>query len=61
MLSITLFTLHFCRHRIGLTREWFVALGLPLWTQFRNRCWGVFTPQGLLRAFDLWYCESYGI
>ena len=49
---------------IGLTRERFVALGLPSWTHLRTRCWGVFTLQGLkdlLRALGLWYCERWGI
>jgi len=49
---------------IGLTRERFVALGLPSWTHWRTRYWGVFTLQGLkdlLRGFGLWYCESWGI
>ena len=49
---------------IGLTRERFVALGLPSWTHLRIRYWGVFTLQGLkdlVRGFDLWYCESWGI
>jgi len=35
--------------RIGLTRERFVALGLPSWTHLRTRCWGVFTLQGIRR------------
>jgi len=34
---------------IGLTRERFVALGLPSWTQLRTRYWGVFTLQGIRR------------
>jgi len=49
---------------IGLTRERFVALGLPSWTHLRTRYWGIFTLQGLkdlLRALGLWYCESWGI
>jgi len=49
---------------IGLTRERFVALGLPSWTHFRTRYWGVFTLQGLkglLRGFGLWCCESWWI
>jgi len=48
---------------IGLTRERFVAPGLPpgthLWTRYRD----VFTLQGLqdlLRGLGLWYCESWG-
>ena len=48
---------------IGLTRERFVALGLPSWTHSRTRYWGVFTLQGLkdlLRGFGLWYCKSWG-
>jgi len=31
---------------IGLTRERFVALGLPSWTHLRTRYWGVFTLPG---------------
>jgi len=49
---------------IGLTRERFVALGLPSWTHLRTRYWGVFTLQwlkDLLRGFGLCYCESWGI
>jgi len=34
---------------IGLMRERFVALGLPLWTHLRTRYWGVFTLQGIRR------------
>jgi len=34
---------------IGLTRERFVALGLPSWTHLLTRYWGVFTLQGLER------------
>ena len=49
---------------IGLTRERFIALGLPSWTHLRTRYWGVFIQQGLkdlLRALGLWCCESWGI
>jgi len=49
---------------IGLTRERFVALGLPSWTHLRTRYWGVFTLQGLkylLGGFGLWCCESWRI
>ena len=49
---------------IGLTRERFVALGLPSWTHLLTRNWGVFTLQGLkglLRVFGVWCCESWWI
>jgi len=32
-----------------LTRERFVALGLPSWTHLRTRYWDVFTLQGTRR------------
>jgi len=47
-----------------MTRERFVALGLPLWTHLWTRYWGVFTLQGLkdlVCVLGLWYCESWGI
>jgi len=40
---------------IGLTRERFVALGLPSWTHLRTRYWGVFTLQGIRRFAS---CDS---
>jgi len=43
---------------IGLTREQFVALGLPSWTHLRTRYWGV------LHCKDLNICFvglAYGI
>jgi len=46
LVKITHFTLHCCRICVRLTRQRFVALGLPSWTHLRTRCWGVFTLQG---------------
>jgi len=47
--SVTHFTLHCYRIRIALTRERFVALGLPSWTHLQTRHWCVFTLQGTRR------------
>jgi len=50
IITITHFTLHYRIWRvIGLTRERFVALGLPSWTHLQTRYWGVFTLQGIRR------------
>jgi len=49
---------------IGLTRERFVALGLPSWTHLRTRYWDVLHCrefEDLLRAIGVRYCESWGI
>jgi len=36
LFTITYFTLHCYRFRIGLMREQFIALGLPLWTHLQT-------------------------
>jgi len=49
---------------IGLTRERFVALGLPSWTHLRARYWSVLhckELEDLLRALGLRYCEGWEI
>jgi len=48
---------------IGLSRERFVALGLPSWTHLRTRTryWGVFTLQGIRKFASCAWPTPYGI